>query len=87
MTAPRPLTCNETFERLDDYVDRALPPEERRRVEAHLADCVVCAREYRFEQNVIDHVRGKLQRLDVPADLVRKVAEQLAAARKQGTSS
>ena len=80
-----PLTCEETFRRLDDYVDRALPAEERRRVEAHLADCVVCAREYRFEQSVIDHLRGALRRLDVPPDLFRKVAAQLDAAKKKGS--
>ena len=81
--APMSYTCQETFRRLDDYLDRALPPEERRLVAAHLEQCVACAREYRFEQNVIDHVRGTLGRLDVPADLARRVAAQLEAARKK----
>ena len=85
MSTPTPLTCAETFRRLDDYVDRALPPDERRQVEAHLADCVVCAREYRFEQSVIDNLRGALRRLDVPPDLSRKVTEQLEAAKKEGS--
>lgn len=77
--------CAETFRRLDDYLDRALPPDERRLVEAHLAQCVQCAREYRFEQDVVDHVRGTLRRLDAPGDLLRKVAEQLEAAKKKRT--
>jgi len=83
MSEPTPLTCEETFRRLDDYVDRALPAEERRQVEAHLATCVDCAREYRFEQSVIDHVRGAVRRLDVPPDLSRKVAEQLDQAKRK----
>lgn len=75
--------CEETFRRLDDYIDRALAGDERRLVEEHLATCVACAREYRFEQDVVDQVRGALGRLDVPQTLFRKVAEQLDAARKK----
>lgn len=77
------LDCEATFRRLDDYIDRALAADERRLVEAHLATCVVCAREYRFEQDVVDQVRGALGRLDVPQDLFRKVADQLDAVRKK----
>ena len=75
--------CEATFRRLDDYIDRALAADERRLVEEHLATCVVCSREYRFEQDVVDQVRGAIGRLDVPQDLLRKVAEQLNAARKK----
>ena len=74
--------CEATFRRLNDYLDRRLPTDERRLVEAHLADCIVCAREYRFEQSVLDNVRSAVRRLDVPPDLSRKVAEQLEAAKK-----
>lgn len=80
---PGPYTCEETFRRLNDYLDRALPAAERHLVEAHLEQCVTCAREYRFEQNVIDHVRGALGRLDVPPDLARRIAAELEAARKK----
>ena len=84
MTPVTRYDCEQTFRRLDDYLDRALPADERRFVEEHLAECVRCAREYRFEQDVVDQVRGALRRLDVPADLHRKVADQLDAARKKG---
>jgi anti-sigma factor (TIGR02949 family) len=83
VSALSPLTCEETFRRLDDYVDRELPLGERQRVEAHLADCLDCAREYRFEQSVIENLRDTLRRLDVPTDLARKVADQLEQARKK----
>jgi len=36
------LTCQEMVDRLEDYVDRNLEPDELRRVEAHLADCLAC---------------------------------------------
>ena len=41
MTA-RPLTCREVIDLLTDYVEDALPEQERRRVEAHLATCDGC---------------------------------------------
>ena len=41
MTA-RDLTCREVINLLTDYVEDALPAEERRRVEAHLASCDGC---------------------------------------------
>lgn len=40
-----PLTCQEAFDRLGDFADRELVPEDRERVEAHLALCARCARE------------------------------------------
>ena len=41
MTA-RALTCHEVIDLLTDYVEDALPAEERGRVEAHLATCDGC---------------------------------------------
>ena len=41
MTA-RDLTCREVIDLLTDYVEDALPAEERRRVEAHLSGCDGC---------------------------------------------
>ena len=41
MTA-RGLTCHEVIDLLTDYVEGALPAEERRRVEEHLANCEGC---------------------------------------------
>jgi anti-sigma factor RsiW len=38
----RAPTCHEVIEILTDYLEDALPPEERRRVEQHLATCDGC---------------------------------------------
>jgi len=38
----RALTCHEVIDLLTDYVEDALPAEERRRVEEHLAICDGC---------------------------------------------
>jgi anti-sigma factor (TIGR02949 family) len=66
MGAPDRLTCEETFERLDDYLDRELDPAERRLVDEHLAVCNVCTAEYRFEATVLDALRDRLRRVRVP---------------------
>lgn len=73
------LTCEETFRRLDDYVDRELSREERERVERHLASCAECAREYRFEASLIQGLRAKLDCLRVPSWLVHDVRALLDA--------
>lgn len=83
MTPVSRLTCEETFRRLNDYLDRALTPAEKRLVEEHLETCAVCASEYRFETNLVDEVRAKLQRIDVPRDLVARIARRLQAAEQE----
>jgi anti-sigma factor RsiW len=37
------LACQELVELVTDYFDGALPPAERARFEAHVADCPGCA--------------------------------------------
>ncbi len=41
MTAPN-LTCQEFVELATDYLEEALPPEDRQRFEAHMALCPGC---------------------------------------------
>ena len=71
------LTCQQTFERLDDYVDRELGPQELRDVEQHLHACEVCATEFRIEREVLDDIRSKLQRIRVPAALLARISARL----------
>lgn len=62
-------SCDQVLRRLDDFVDRALGPEELRRVEEHLTDCVMCAEAARFEATLIAGIRSRLQRIAVPSSL------------------
>jgi anti-sigma factor (TIGR02949 family) len=80
MTPIERFTCEDTFRRLDDYVDRALSEAERRLVEQHLEECDVCAREYRFEISFINEVRVKLQRVRAPREMVERVLARLQSA-------
>jgi anti-sigma factor (TIGR02949 family) len=78
MTAPDRTTCEDVFRRLDDFVDRELSPEQMARIRAHLEICAQCASEYRFEESLLRQVRQKLRRIDVPADLRKKITTILA---------
>jgi anti-sigma factor (TIGR02949 family) len=67
-------TCEETFRRLNDYLDRELSAHETQLVEKHLEICAVCAREFAFEESVLKEVRAKVQRIAAPPDLLAKVS-------------
>lgn len=78
-------TCEETFRRLDDYLDRELTPHEMQLVEGHLEVCALCASEYTFEASVLERLRGKLRRIPAPANLLTKISRALE--RAQGETS
>jgi len=60
--------CREVFQRLDDYLDCELTPDEMEEVRRHLEVCAMCAEESRVEADILRDVRGKLQRLGMPPD-------------------
>jgi anti-sigma factor (TIGR02949 family) len=73
-------TCEETFRRLDDYLDRELTPRDMQLVREHLDVCAVCASEYAFEASALKQLRDKLQRISAPPDLLAKVSRALERA-------
>ena len=80
MTQVTRYTCEEALRRVNDYLDRTLTAQEMRLVSAHLETCALCAAGFHFERNLIDNLRAKLGRLDLPADLGRRIASQLEQA-------
>jgi len=70
-------TCHEAFRRLDDFVDRELPPEEMSLVSEHLETCAMCADEFEFEAVVLAEVRSKVQRISAPPDLMDRIRLRL----------
>ena len=71
------MTCDETRETLSAYLDEALAPDERRRVDAHLEGCAECRRE-------LEALRGTvalLQRVEPARAPVGFVDRVVAAAR------
>lgn len=73
----RMLTCVETFQRLDDYVDRELHADEIAAVETHLSACARCSEEFAVERELLDRVRATLGRIRMPSDLMAKIAQRL----------
>ena len=76
-------TCQETFGRLNDYLDRELSPDETRLMEEHLAVCAYCVLEFAFEANVLREVRARVQSIQAPEGLMSKVMGALAQARSE----
>lgn len=66
-------TCEDLFRRLDDYLDRELSPEEKRLVQEHLEACAVCTMEYDFESKLLQDLKQKVRRIDVPKNLAAKI--------------
>jgi anti-sigma factor (TIGR02949 family) len=77
-------SCEETFRRLDDFLDRELSAEETALVREHLETCAGCAREFAFEASVLRGVRRKLRQIDMPEDLQARVLRALEAERGAG---
>jgi anti-sigma factor (TIGR02949 family) len=82
--SPDRFTCEQVFERLEDYLDRELDADEMRMVREHLATCEQCAMEYRFESRVLEDVREKLMRIAMPESVKARVALAIEAARRDG---
>jgi anti-sigma factor RsiW len=68
-----PLICREVVEMVTDYLEGALPRRERRRLEAHLADCPHCT-EYLAQMDATIRLTGRLE----PDALSPRMYEDLA---------
>lgn len=81
--------CREALERLDDYTDRELSPGETGKVEQHLKLCHECARKFKFERELVDGLRAKVERTE-PTDtpsvtaLKERIIASLAAEKDAG---
>jgi len=74
-------TCDEAFERLNDFLDRELSAEEMALVRQHLETCADCTREFAFESSVLDTLKSKLRRIDLPQSLIEKIRAALSGPR------
>jgi anti-sigma factor RsiW len=77
MTA-QPLTCREFVELVTDYLEGALPPEDRKRFEDHLGLCDGC-NIYLEQMRQTIRLMGKVTEESIPLE----AQEQLLAAFRQ----
>ena len=83
MSGPESLSCHETFQRIDDYLDRELSDAEMELVRTHVKACDVCAKVYEFEGAVMSAVRAKLESVPPPEGLKQRVLTTLQALQKE----
>ena len=69
---PPAIPCQEVVELVTDYLEDALPAADRRRLEAHLADCPHCT-EYLAQMRATIRLTGRLG----PDDLTAEMREDL----------
>ena len=74
-------SCREALSHLEDYLDRELSPREGQLVERHLKICARCAQKFRFEATLLEGLRDKARRVQLPPELESKIAAQLSALR------
>lgn len=73
------MTCRELIDFLHDFVENALPPEERRAFEKHLSICPDCQNYVASYKLTIELERAAMSRSDdealpeIPHDLVRAI--------------
>jgi anti-sigma factor RsiW len=67
-----PLVCQEVVELVTDYLEGALSRRDRRRFEAHLADCPHCT-EYLAQMRATIRLTGRLG----PDDLSPEMSDDL----------
>jgi anti-sigma factor (TIGR02949 family) len=73
------LICDQVLSRLDEFLDRALAPAEQAAVERHLEECLHCGRALQFEATILDGLRDRLRRIQVPPGLLEAVRSRLQA--------
>jgi anti-sigma factor (TIGR02949 family) len=70
-------TCEQVFERLEDFIDRELSPGEMKLVEEHIKICEWCTGAYQFESSFIRQVKVRVQRIAAPEGLLSKISRAL----------
>lgn len=68
------LNCNELVELVTDYLDGALDPETRARVESHLTQCDGCSGYLAQIQETVRRL-GDLSPDDLPGDAYRDLSQ------------
>jgi anti-sigma factor (TIGR02949 family) len=78
--------CQEALQRLDDYIDRELSPDEQAKVSQHLRICHECARKFRFEEDLNTKLRDKVGKVLLPSDVEALQAKIAALLQQERTN-
>lgn len=83
-TRAHELACNELVELVTDYLEDALPPSERSRIDRHIATCDGCTRYIEQIRETIT-AAGQLEPTEVPPPVVDRLLEVFRSARSSGS--
>jgi anti-sigma factor RsiW len=75
------LSCREVVEILGDYLDGAMPTEDRARLEEHLADCEGCTA-YLQQLRITIRLNGQLSEEAVSPEAMAPLLEAFRAWRR-----
>ncbi|HUA11971.1 MAG TPA: zf-HC2 domain-containing protein [Solirubrobacteraceae bacterium] len=68
---PPPISCQEVVELVTAYLDGTLSRRQRRRIDAHLADCVNCSA-YLEQMRLVIGAAGALKEEDLTPEMERE---------------
>lgn len=68
------MNCRELVERITDYLEEQLPPDDTRRLEQHLAECPHCG-VYLEQMRAIVRTIGKLEEEHVHPEARQRLLE------------
>ena len=75
------MTCQELDDRLDGWVDRTLPEEQKLEVESHLAECARCREEERQLRRLLTHAAALPRSVSPPRDLWPEISRKIERGR------
>ncbi len=74
-------SCEEALDRLFEFIDNELPPEELRRVGAHLKECTGCDAERKVNER-IKSIVASCPKEEAPEELRAKVLQAISEVRE-----
>jgi anti-sigma factor RsiW len=77
-----PLACREMVELITDYLEGSLPRAQRRRFDAHLAQCEHCS-EYLRQMRETIRLTGALEQEDLSPEMRREFGELFRRMREE----
>ena len=66
-------SCEEAINRLNDYLDHELKPEERDDVVKHLQICQPCLARFHFEETLLVQMRARVTAMVAPHSLRQRL--------------
>jgi hypothetical protein len=73
-------TCKESLERMNDYLDRKLTPQEMKSVRQHVLICHACALKFASEAKILEETRAKMERIFPQDRMITRLSHILAEA-------